>query len=106
MGGIIGAYAFENPLFFYLYTYNLNDSEELKRANAITEEWARVSLEITGRKTISGLYRSGSEEAKVLMPKFEEYYQLLKRLTRMMGPNRIMNPGKLIDMMFVLTYTR
>ncbi len=97
MGGIIGAYAFENPLFAYLYTYNLNDSEEERRARAINEEWARVSLEITGRRGVGLFYRPTPSLAKELMPKLGEYYELLKKLKRWLDPNRIMNPGKLMD---------
>jgi len=32
------------------------------------------------------------------MPKLGEYYELLKTLKRTLDPNRIMNPGKLMDL--------
>ncbi len=84
------------------YLYDLNDAEEVKRANVIDEEWARVVPEIMGdlaRKALPFVYyRPTPTTAKELMPQLGEYYRLLKKLKRMLDPNRIMNPGKLMDL--------
>jgi len=32
------------------------------------------------------------------MPKLNEYYTLLKKMKQMLDPNRIMNPGHLMDL--------
>jgi len=85
-----------------IYYYDPNDSEDVKRANTINEEWPQVYSKITGEKLVpmfgGGLrYRFGPLTAKSAMPKLGEYYQLLNILKRTLDPNRIMNPGKLMD---------
>ncbi len=84
------------------YYYDPKDPEEVKKANAINEEWPQIYTQITGEKLAprfgGGLrYRFGPLTAKSAMPKLGEYYQLLKILKRTLDPNRIMNPGKLMD---------
>jgi len=83
----------------YSYTYDQNDAEEVKRAKTINEEWQSISFEITGRKRGRGLtYRPSPSMAREMMPMLGEYYELLKGLKRWLDPNRIMNPGKLMDL--------
>jgi FAD/FMN-containing dehydrogenase len=88
------------------YLYNKNDVEEVKRANAIREEWDPIRLQILGEKAsldvyfgMSGgmPYRLTPAAAKTGLPKLGEYYKLLVQLKRMLDPNRIMNPGKFMD---------
>jgi FAD/FMN-containing dehydrogenase len=95
-------------MFTLNYMYDLNDAEEVKRAKAINEEWPRVIfqevLHMPPPKGFSGLarnipagYRLGPAAAKTAMPMLGEYYLFLKKLKRTMDPNRIMNPGHLMD---------
>jgi FAD/FMN-containing dehydrogenase len=92
------------------YLYDAKNPEEVKRANAIREEWGPIMNRITGGKRIdryamsqaSGgkevvVYRITPIAAKTQMPMLGEYYQLLKKLKRMLDPNHIMNPGKFMD---------
>jgi FAD/FMN-containing dehydrogenase len=84
----------------YYYAYDQNDAEEAKRAKTIREEWQKVSSEIIGKKRSElgfAAYRPSTSTAKELMPKLGEYYNLLVKLKRTIDPNRIMNPGKLMD---------
>jgi FAD/FMN-containing dehydrogenase len=85
------------------YYYDPNDAEEMKRAKAIAEEWVQVYSEITGQKPMGGfggpvVYRLSPTSAKTGMPMLGEYYNLLVKLKRWLDPNRIMNPGKLMDL--------
>ena len=43
-------------------------------------------------------YRMSPTMAKTAMPMLGEYYKLLVKLKRMLDPNRIMKPGKLMDL--------
>jgi glycolate oxidase len=88
------------------YYYDPNDPEDVKRAEAVNEEWPKVYSEVTGvtyRGPFGGgfggpiSYRITPTRAKSVMPMLGEYYQLLKTLKRTLDPNRIMNPGKLMD---------
>jgi FAD/FMN-containing dehydrogenase len=84
----------------YYFLFNLNDAEEVKRAKAINEEWSRILYkEIPGVPPPQAMiwYRVGPDTAKVEMPKLGEYYKLLVKLKRTLDPNRIMNPGHLMD---------
>jgi glycolate oxidase len=85
--------------FSLSYLYDLNDAEEVRKAKAINEEWTRTLPQIIGdpERLKSPAYRFAPSTAKELMPKLGEYYELLKNLKRMVDPNRIMNPGKLMD---------
>ena len=87
-----------------MYYYNPNDPEEVNKANAINEEWPQIYTQITGEKlvlsSLSALpvqYRLTPTMAKSGMPMLGEYYNLLVKLKRMLDPNRVMNPGKLMD---------
>ncbi len=105
-GGILWPMGDPTTLMFNLnYLYDLNDAEEVKRAKTINKEWPRVLFhEILGvppgEKLPTGGtgYRLGPKEAKRVMPMLGQYYEFLKRLKRMLDPNRIMNPGKLMDL--------
>ena len=85
------------------YYYDPKDPEEVKRAKAISEEWPQIYAEITGEKYTGARsfgsipYRFSPSLAKTAMPRLGEYYQLLVKLKRLLDPNRIMNPGKLMD---------
>jgi FAD/FMN-containing dehydrogenase len=96
------------------YLYDKNNPEEVKRASAIQEEWGPILKQIiTGKRTdisflgysmsvASGgkevvVYRMTPSAAKTQMPMLGEYYQLLRKLKRMLDPNHIMNPGKFMD---------
>ncbi len=86
------------------YYYDPKDPEEVKRAKAISEEWSQIYAKITGVKYTDALgfggpisYRMSPTMAKTAMPMLGEYYNLLVKLKRMLDPNRIMNPGKLMD---------
>jgi len=78
--------------FAFTYEYNLNDAEEVRRAKAINGEWREFL-----KPGPTAHYRLSPVAAKVAMPKLGEYYELLKKLKRMLDPNRIMNPGKFMD---------
>ncbi len=82
-------------IFSISYIYDLNDAEEEKRVKAINEEW-REFLKV--RPLPTAYRRLPPESAKVVMPMLGEYYELLKKLKRWLDPNRIMNPGKLMDL--------
>jgi len=90
--------------------FDKNNPEDVKRANAVREEWNPILDKITGGKRVdrysmsetSGgkdvvVYRITPSAAKTQMPMLGEYYQLLKKLKRMLDPNHIMNPGKFMD---------
>jgi FAD/FMN-containing dehydrogenase len=92
------------------YLYDKNNPEEAKRAKAISEEWNPILNKITGGKRVdrysmseaSGgkevvVYRITPIAAKTQMPMLGEYYQLLRKLKRMLDPNHVMNPGKFMD---------
>jgi FAD/FMN-containing dehydrogenase len=78
--------------FGLAYEYNLNDAEEVKRAKAVVDEW-REFLK-TGP---TAHYRLSPVDTKAVMPKLGEYYRILVKLKRTLDPNRIMNPGKFMD---------
>ena len=82
-------------LFSISYIYDLNDAEEEKRAKAINEEWGEF---LKVRPLPTAYRRLPPESAKLVMPMLGEYYELLKILKRTLDPNRIMNPGKLMDL--------
>jgi len=86
--------------FSMSYDYDLSDAEEVRRAKAINEEWERVLPETLGdlMRPRPFRYRFGPSAARELMPKLGEYYNLLVKLKRWLDPNRIMNPGKLMDL--------
>ena len=73
----------------------MNDAEEEKRVKAINEEWGEF---LKVRPLPTAYRRLTPESAKVVMPMLGEYYELLKKLKRWLDPNRIMNPGKLMDL--------
>jgi FAD/FMN-containing dehydrogenase len=79
--------------------YDYNDADEVKRAEAINKEANAI---ITKLGTSMGApfvyYRPTPINARKLMPQLGEYYELLKKLKRMLDPNRIMNPGHLMDL--------
>jgi FAD/FMN-containing dehydrogenase len=90
--------------------FDKNNPEEVKRAEAVRQEWGPILNKITGGKRVdrysmseaSGgkevvVYRITPIAAKTQMPMLGEYYQLLKKLKRMLDPNHIMNPGKFMD---------
>ena len=91
------------------YNYDKENPEEVKRANAVREEWAPILNKITGGKRIMRyamsevpggdivVYRITPAAAKTQLPMFGEYYKLLVKLKRMLDPNRVMNPGKFMD---------
>ncbi len=83
----------------FTYYYDYNDAEEVKRAEAINKEANAI---ITKLGTSMGApfvyYRPTPINARKLMPQLGEYYQLLKILKRTLDPNRIMNPGHLMDL--------
>jgi FAD/FMN-containing dehydrogenase len=93
----------------FSYLYDKDNAEEAKRVNAIREEWGPILKRITGGRRVdrysmselpSGevvVYRITPSAAKTQMPLLGEYYQLLKKLKRMLDPNHIMNPGKFMD---------
>jgi FAD/FMN-containing dehydrogenase len=83
----------------FTYYYEINNAEEVKRVNAINEEWKGVEFNLTGQqKALSSVYyRPTPTHAKELMPMLGEYYKLLVKLKRTLDPNRIMNPGHLMD---------
>jgi len=82
-------------LFSISYIYDLNDAEEEKRVKTINEEWGEF---LKVRPLPTAYRRLTPESAKVVMPMLGEYYELLKKLKRWLDPNRIMNPGKLMDL--------
>jgi len=75
-----------------VYQYDLNDAEEVKRANAINTEWREF---LKAQPTAH--YRLSPVDTKAVMPVLGEYYKLLVKMKRMLDPNRIMNPGKFMD---------
>ena len=86
------------------YLYNKSDVEEVKRAKAIQEEWEPILAQIIGEKRLDFLalggslpYRLTPAAAKTQLPRLGEYYKLLVKLKQMLDPNRIMNPGKFMD---------
>jgi len=94
------------------FLYDLNDPEEVKKANAIQEEWGPILTQITEGKRLDWyamsevkgekgsevvVYRLTPAAAKTQLPMLGEYYNLSVKLKRMLDPNRIMNPGKFMD---------
>ncbi len=94
------------------FLYDQNDPEEVKRAKAIREEWGPILNQITGGKRLDSytmsevkgekgsevvVYRLTPAAAKTQLPMLGEYYNLLVKFKRMLDPNRIMNPGKFMD---------
>jgi len=82
----------------FTYYYDYHDADEVERAKAINEEASAI---ITKLATSMGApfvyYRPTPINARKLMPMLGEYYEMLKKLKRMLDPNRIMNPGHLMD---------
>ena len=94
------------------FLYDLNDPEEVKKANAVREEWGPILTQITEGKRLDWyamsevkgekgsevvVYRLTPAAAKTQLPMLGEYYNLSVKLKRMLDPNRIMNPGKFMD---------
>jgi len=105
-GMVMSYFRSSGQSFTFSYQYDLNDAEEVRRAKAINEEWAHVLDELLGPPVMVGWsagrrplprYRFGPSRAREFMPQLGEYYNLLVKLKRMLDPNRIMNPGKLMD---------
>ncbi len=103
-GGVMMPWSPSGLMLILNYLYDLNDAEEIKRTKAINEEWPRVLFqEVLGMKPGEALpgidaYRLGPSAAREVMPKLGEYYELLKKMKQMLDPNRIMNPGHLMDL--------
>jgi FAD/FMN-containing dehydrogenase len=89
------------------FAFDANDPEEMKRAKAVREEWVPILNQIAGKQIESYamaeaggavlVYRLTPAAAKTGLPMLGEYYKLLVKLKRMLDPNRIMNPGKFMD---------
>jgi len=79
--------------FGLAYQYDLNDVEDVNRANAISKEWREF---LKGMPTAH--YRLSPYDTKIIMPKLGQYYELLRKLKQTLDPKRIMNPGKLMDL--------
>ncbi len=91
------------------FLYDMNDPEEVKRAKAVREEWAPLLKKLTEGKRIDSytmsemssgdviVYRITPAAAKTQLPVLGEYFKLLVKMKRMLDPNRIMNPGKFMD---------
>jgi FAD/FMN-containing dehydrogenase len=80
------------PIFGLSYDYDVHNTKEVEDAKAIMEDWRKFG------SARGAHYRLTPTESKRVMPMLGEYYELLKKLKRMLDPNRIMNPGKLMDL--------
>jgi len=91
-----------SSMLMFSWLYNRDDPEEVKRAKDIREEWGPILKQILEGEQLAGFlgglpYRLTPAAAKTELPKMGEYYKLLVTLKRTLDPNRIMNPGKFMD---------
>jgi FAD/FMN-containing dehydrogenase len=91
-----------SSVVMFSWLYNKNDPEEAKRTKAIKEEWGPILNRILEGEQLAGFlsglpYRLTPAAAKTELPRMGEYYKLLVTLKRTLDPNRIMNPGKFMD---------
>jgi FAD/FMN-containing dehydrogenase len=97
-----GSRSGNSSMVAFSWLYNKNDPEEAKRAKDIREEWGPILNQILEGEQLTGMfgglpYRLTPAAAKTELPKLGEYYKLLVTLKRTLDPNRIMNPGKFMD---------
>lgn len=77
-----------------LFSADLNDPEEMRRAKKLNEEICSMALSLGG--TISGEHGVGLDKADLMrMECGEASLRLMREIKRVFDPNHIMNPGKM-----------
>lgn len=92
-GGIVGHVGDGN--FHALIMVNINDKNEVEKANLFNEKIVQFALKNDG--TCTGEHGVGLGKAKYQHQEHGEAYHLMKEIKQLIDPNGLFNPGKIFS---------